>query len=181
MMNQAYLFGQSVAHDTKKYLAEYRPDIKIVAEEFIPLMQVKDFTPYVAKIKTSGAQSLLTSNYGPDLNLLIKAGVDTGLNIRYDTYLAHAIGSVTAIGSYGEGRLTSVMEGHENIPVEEHNAQAEEFFKKWRATHGFSFFNMYDLAMVEMITRAQQSWFHRCGEGGAGVGGHGAEGPIRRC
>jgi branched-chain amino acid transport system substrate-binding protein len=130
MMNQDYLFGQSVAHDTKKYLAEYRPDIKIVAEEFIPLMQVKDFTPYVAKIKASGAQSLLTSNYGPDLNLLIKAGVDTGLNIRYDTYLAHAIGSVTAIGSYGEGRLTSVMEAHENIPVEEHNAEAEEFFKR---------------------------------------------------
>jgi branched-chain amino acid transport system substrate-binding protein len=31
LLNQDYLFGQSVEHDTRKYLAEYRPDIKIVA------------------------------------------------------------------------------------------------------------------------------------------------------
>ena len=56
-------------------------------------MQIKDFSPYITKIKASGAQSLLTGNYGPDLNLLIKAGVDAGLDIRYDTYLAHVIGA----------------------------------------------------------------------------------------
>jgi len=154
LLNQDYLFGQSIEHDTKKYLAEYRPDIKIAADEFIPLMQVKDFTPYIAKIKASGAQSLLTSNYGPDLNLLIKAGVDSGLNIRYDTYLGHTIGAVRAIDGYGDGRLTSVMEDHENIPVEEHNAEAEEFFKKWRATHDFMFFYVPGLTQFEMMTRA---------------------------
>ena len=67
-----------------------------------------------------------------DLNLLIKAGVDAGLDIRYDTYLAHVIGAPTAIGAAGDGRLTSVMEDHDNIPVEENNAAAEEFVKKWR-------------------------------------------------
>jgi branched-chain amino acid transport system substrate-binding protein len=154
LLNQDYLFGQSIEHDTKKYLAEYRPDIKVVADEFIPLMQVKDFSPYITKIKASGAQSLLTGNYGPDLNLLIKAGVDAGLNIRYDTYLAQVIGAVGAIGSYGDGRLTSVMEGHENIPVEEQNAEAEEFFKKWRATHDFAFIGVPGLTQLEMMARA---------------------------
>ena len=98
LLNQDYLFGQSIEHDTKRYLAEYRPDIKIVADEFIPLMQIKDFSPYITKIKASGAQSLVTGNYGPDLNLLIKAGVDAGLDIRYDAYLGHVIGAATAIG-----------------------------------------------------------------------------------
>ena len=93
LLNQDYLFGQSIEKDTKRFLAQYRPDIKIVGDEFIPLMQVKDFSPYITKIKASGAQSLLTGNYGPDLNLLIKAGVDAGLDIRYDTYLAHVIGA----------------------------------------------------------------------------------------
>ena len=154
LLNQDYLFGQSIEKDTKRFLAQYRPDIKIVADEFIPLMQVKDFAPYISKIKASGAQSLLTGNYGPDLNLLIKAGVDAGLDIRYDTYLAHVIGAATAIGSNGEGRLTSVMEDHENIPEEEHNAEAAEFFKKWRATHDFAFIALPSVTQFEMLVRA---------------------------
>jgi branched-chain amino acid transport system substrate-binding protein len=154
LLNQDYLFGQSIEKDTKRFLAEYRPDIKIVADEFIPLMQIKDFAPYVTKIKASGAQSLLTGNYGPDLNLLIKAAVDAGLDIRFDTYLAHVIGAATAMGSNGEGRVTSVLDDHENIPVEEHNAAAEDFFKKWRATHDFMFIYVPNLTQFEMLVRA---------------------------
>jgi branched-chain amino acid transport system substrate-binding protein len=154
MLNQDYLFGQSIEKDTKRFLAQDRPDIKIVADEFIPLMQIKDFAPYITKIKASGAQSLLTGNYGPDLNLLIKAGVDAGLDIRYDTYLGHVIGAATAIGSAGEGRLTSVMEDHENVPVEEHNAEAEEFFKRWRTTHDFAFIALPSVTQFQMLVRA---------------------------
>jgi len=154
LMNQDYLFGQSIEKDTKRFLAEYRPDIKIVADEFIPLMQVKDFSPYITKIKASGAQSLVTGNYGPDLNLLIKAGVDAGLDIRYDTYLAHVIGAATAIGANGEGRLTSVMEDHENVPVEENLPEAAEFFKRWRATHDFSFIALPSVTQFLMLARA---------------------------
>src|SRR6516164_1266272 len=73
MLNQDYLFGQSIEKDTKRFLAQSRPDIQIVADEFIPLMQIKDFSPYITKIKASGADSILTGNYGPDLNLLLKA------------------------------------------------------------------------------------------------------------
>ncbi len=154
LLNQDYLFGQSIEKDTKRFLAEYRPDIKIVADEFIPLMQVKDFAPYITKIKASGAQSILTGNYGPDLNLLLKAAVDAGLDIRFDTYLAHVIGAATAMGSNGEGRVTSVLDDHDNIAVEEHNAEAEEFFKKWRATHDFMFIFEPGLTQFEMLARA---------------------------
>jgi len=154
LINQDYLFGQSIEKDTKRFLAQYRPDIKIVADEFIPLMQIKDFAPYITKIKASGAQSLVTGNYGPDLNLLIKAGVDAGLDIRYDAYLAQVIGAATAIGAAGDGRLTSVMEDHENVPVEEHNASAEEFFKRWRATHDFAFIAIPSVTQFEMLVRA---------------------------
>ena len=102
-------------------------------------MQIKDFSPYITKIKASGAQSVLTGNYGPDLNLLLKAAVNAGLDVRFDTYLGHVIGAATAMGADGEGRVTSVLDDHDNIAVEEHNAEAEAFFKKWRATHDFMF------------------------------------------
>ena len=154
LLNQDYLFGQSIEKDTKRFLAQYRPDIKIVADEFIPLMQIKDFSPYITKIKASGAQSLLTGNYGPDLNLLLKSAVDSGLDIRFDAYLAQVIGAATAMGSSGDGRVTSVMDDHDNIAVEEHNAEAEAFFKKWRATHDFTFINVPGLTQFEMLTRA---------------------------
>ena len=69
LLNQDYLFGHSVEHDIKRFLAELRPDIQIVGDEFIPFGKVKDFSPYIAKIKASGAQSLVTSNFGPDFQL----------------------------------------------------------------------------------------------------------------
>jgi branched-chain amino acid transport system substrate-binding protein len=154
LLNQDYLFGQSIRNDTKKFLALYRPDIKIVGDEMIPLMQVKDFSPYITKIKATGAESLLTGNYGPDLALLIKAGVDAGLDIRYDSFLGHVIGAPTAIGGAADGRLTSVMEIHDNISVEEHNAEQEEFVKKWRTTHDFGFIAINSVTQFDMMVRA---------------------------
>jgi branched-chain amino acid transport system substrate-binding protein len=47
-----------------------------------------------------------------------------------------------------------VLDDHDNIAVEEHNAEAEEFFKKWRATHDFMFINVPSVVQFEMLTRA---------------------------
>ena len=105
LLNQDYLFGQSVQRDIKTFLGKVRPDVKIVGDELIPLGKVKDFSPYITKIKASGAQALLTGNWGPDMTLLIKAGMDTGLDIRYYTMYAHLGGGATAIGPAGNGKV----------------------------------------------------------------------------
>jgi branched-chain amino acid transport system substrate-binding protein len=154
LINQDYLFGHSIEHDTKEFLQKLRPDIQIVGDEFVPLGQVKDFSPYITKIKDSGAQSLITGNYGPDLNLMMKAGVDAGLNIRYDTYLAYLTGAVTAIGATGADRMTVIMEYNENLPVEEHNAAAEQFDLSFRKDHKFDFVAQPWVVMFEMLSRA---------------------------
>jgi len=91
----------------------------VVGDELMPFGKVQDFSPYVAKIKASGAQSVITGNYNCDLNLLIKQAVDDGLNVRFDTFLAHLIGGPTAIGATGENRLTSVMEFNGNVAVDQ--------------------------------------------------------------
>lgn len=154
LINQDYLFGHSIEHDTKEALQKLRPDIKIVGNEFVPLGQVKDFSPYITKIKDSGAQSIVTGNYGPDLNLLMKAAVDAGLNIRFDTYLAYLTGAVTAIGATGADRMTVVMEYNENLPVEEKNASAEQFDLAFRKDHKFDFVAQPWVVMFEMLSRA---------------------------
>ncbi len=154
LLNQDYLFGQSIQKDTKAQLAKQRPDIKIVGEELIPFGKVKDFSSYITKIKASGAQGLITGNWGPDLNLLIKAGVDAGLDIGYYTYLAHLIGGPTAVGANGENRLHSVMEFHENIPVEQKNQAMEDFDKGFREKNAFDFSEINFVTMLEMVAAA---------------------------
>lgn len=154
LINQDYVFGHSIEHDTKEFLAKLRPDIQIVGDEFVPLGQVKDFSPYVTKIKDSGAQSVVTGNYGPDLNLLMKAAVDAGLKVRFDTYLAYLTGAVTAIGQAGADRLTVIMEYNENLPVELNVPSAEQFDLGFRKDHKFDFVAPNWVVMFQMLSRA---------------------------
>jgi branched-chain amino acid transport system substrate-binding protein len=155
LLNQDYLFGQSIQKDSKKWLAKLRPDIEIVGDELMPFGKVQDFAPYVAKIKASGAQSVVTGNYNRDLNLLIKSAVDAGLDVRFDTFLSHLIGGPTAIGSAGENRLTSIMEFNGNVPVDLKAADAEKFANDWRTSgHDTDFSALNFVTMIDMLTDA---------------------------
>ncbi len=140
LLNQDYLFGQSVQRDVKTFLGKLRPDVKVVGDELIPLGKVKDFSPYITKIKASGAQALITGNWGPDMTLLIKAGMDSGLDIRYYTMYAHLGGGATAIGPAGNGKVRSVMPFHENIAVETGKTDTEGWTRQFRAQHDFDFY-----------------------------------------
>ena len=155
LLNQDYLFGQSIQHDSKKWLAKLRPDIEIVGDELMPFGKVQDFAPYVAKIKASGAQSVITGNYNRDLNLLIKAANDAGLNVRFDTFLSHLIGGPTAIGAAGENRLTSIMEFNGNVPVDLKVPEAEKLANDWRSSgHDTDFSTLNFVTMIDMLTDA---------------------------
>ncbi len=151
LLNQDYLFGQSVRDDTLKYLAKFRPDIEIVGNELMPFGKVQDFSSYVTKIKASGAESVITGNYNRDLNLLIKAAVDAGLDVRFDTYLAHLIGGPTAIGSAGENRLTSIMEYSANVAADLKAADAEAFSIEWRKHHDTDYSALNFITMLDML------------------------------
>jgi len=155
LLNQDYLFGQSIQHDSKKWLAKLRPDIEIVGDELMPFGKVQDFAPYVAKIKASGAESVVTGNYNRDLNLLIKAANDAGLNVRFDTFLSHLIGGPTAIGAAGENRLTSIMEFNGNVPVDLKVPEAEKLANDWRSSgHDTDFSTLNFVTMIDMLTDA---------------------------
>ena len=79
LINQDYSFGQSVRAEARKMLNAKRPDIQIVGDEVHPLLKITDFSPYIAKIKASGADSVITGNWGQDFALLLKASADAGL------------------------------------------------------------------------------------------------------
>src|SRR5882757_4441344 len=66
LINQDYSFGQAVRAAAKKMLAAKRSDIPIVGDEMHPLLKITDFAPYIAKIKASGADSVIAGNWGQD-------------------------------------------------------------------------------------------------------------------
>ncbi len=117
LINQNYSHGQQVSKYAKEMLKRKRPDVEIVGDDFSPLAQVRDFAPYIAKIKQSGADSVITGNWGSDLALLIKAASDAGLNnVKFYTYYAIATGAPTAMGAAAADKVYMVGYGHMNLP-----------------------------------------------------------------
>lgn len=108
LINQDYSFGQAVARAARAMLAQKRPDISIVGDDLHPLGKVKDFAPYVAKIRASGADSVITGNWGNDFTLLVKAAKDAGLPVDYYTYYAGAPGMLTVLGDGALGHIKNV-------------------------------------------------------------------------
>jgi branched-chain amino acid transport system substrate-binding protein len=108
LINQNYAHGHQVSKFAKENLARKRPDIQIVGDDLTPLAQTRDFAPYIAKIKASGADTVLTGNWSSDLTLLVKAANDAGLNAKFYTYYASVSGTPTAMGASAEGRVYQV-------------------------------------------------------------------------
>ena len=115
LLNQNYSHGHQVAKFAKETIARKRPDIQFVGEDLHPLAQVRDFAPYIAKIKASGADSVITGNWGSDLALLIKAANEGGFNGKFFTYYTGVTGTPTALGKGGEGRVYQIAYNHYNM------------------------------------------------------------------
>ena len=116
LINQNYAHGQQVSRYFKDNIALKRPDVKVVGDDLHPLGQVKDFAPFVAKIKAAGADSVVTGNWGQDLTLLIKAAKDAGLNANFYTYYAVTGGVPTAMAAGVGGKVRVVAIGHNAVP-----------------------------------------------------------------
>lgn len=132
LIGQDYVFGQAVAAAAESQLAEKRPDIEIVGNELHPLAKVKDFTPYVQKIISSGADAVITGNWGADMQLLTKAAAENGSNVPYLTFYGGSKGAVASLGDAGVGLLYQVSEGITNLEAsDEQYAMIEEYKERF--------------------------------------------------
>jgi len=114
LLNQDYAFGQAVSKAAKEMLAMKRPDIRIVGDDFVALGKVKDFAPYIAKIRAAGADIVLTGNWGNDLSLLVKAGSEAGLKATFYAILGGYPGTWSGIGTAGGDRVKTLDAWHIN-------------------------------------------------------------------
>jgi branched-chain amino acid transport system substrate-binding protein len=131
LLNQNYSHGQQVVKFAKETLARKRPDVQIVGEDLHPLAQVRDFAPYIAKIKASGADTVITGNWGSDLALLVKAANEGGYTGKFYTYYTGVTGTPTALGTAAEGRVFQIAYNHYNMGGQV-GKWAEEFRTKFK-------------------------------------------------
>ena len=151
LINQDYSFGQAVRAAAVKMLKEKRPDIEIVGDELHPLLKVTDFAPYIAKIKASGADSVITGNWSQDFALLLKAAADSGLQANWYTYYAGGTGGPTAVKQTGlNHRVFAIQEGSANVD----NAASRATEKAFREKYGVSIFYPRAFNQMRMLAAA---------------------------
>ncbi|MFZ6756349.1 branched-chain amino acid ABC transporter substrate-binding protein [Undibacterium sp. Ji50W] len=150
IIGQNYSFGQQVTRAAKEYLARKRPDIQIVGDDLHPIGQVKDFSPYVAKIKASGADTIITGNWGADLALLIKSAKDADLKANFYTYYAATTGVPTAMGAAGIDHVKYVAYWNANNETFSGKDIVESFKTKYKDDY-------YAIATYSVISAMSQA------------------------
>lgn len=151
ILGQNYAHGQQVSAYSKAMLKAKRPDIQIVGDDLHPIGTVKDFSPYVAKIKASGADTVITGNWGNDMSLLTKAAKDAGLQTTFFTFYAGGLGTPAAMGASGDGKVVQVTEWHMNLQGNTLEKYALEFNKKFAPV---DFYYGRVNTMIDMVAKA---------------------------
>jgi branched-chain amino acid transport system substrate-binding protein len=149
LLNQNYSHGHQVVKYAKEALARKRPDIQIVGEDLHPLAQTRDFAPYIAKIKASGADTVITGNWGSDLALLIKAANENGFNGKFFTYYTSVTGTPTALGQNGGGRVYQIGYSHYNM-----GGQMDKWMKEFKTKYNDDFYTSSTIRIYQMLGAA---------------------------
>jgi branched-chain amino acid transport system substrate-binding protein len=150
IIGQNYSFGHQVTRAAKDYLARKRPDIQIVGDDLHPIGQIKDFSPYIAKIKASGADTVITGNWGSDLALLIKAAKDADLKANFYTYYGSTTGVPTAMGAAGIDHVKYV--GYWNVNNE--TFSGKDIVEGFKAKYKDDYYSMATYSIITALSQA---------------------------
>ncbi len=152
LIGQDYSFGKAVAAAAERDIAAKRPDVEIVGNELHPIGKVKDFTPYARKIVASGADSVITGNWGSDMVGLGKAIIEAGFEGQIYTYYAASNGITRTFGEDGKGHLNLVHEGQVNPPPSDRASAYVDAFEAKYPDHDISQARIANA--VEMLAKA---------------------------
>jgi branched-chain amino acid transport system substrate-binding protein len=152
LIGQDYAHGHQVAKAAVEMLKAKRPDIQIVGNDLHPIGKVKDFAPYVAKMVASGADVVITGNWGNDITLLVKAAKEGGLKARFYTYYGGGLGVPAAVNTAGVDKVVQITEWHKNLVPNKTLPYALDYKKKF----GFDFYFLRINNLVNMWVRAME-------------------------
>ncbi|MEE8506017.1 MAG: ABC transporter substrate-binding protein [Kiloniellales bacterium] len=154
LVNQNYAYGKSFQAAANRLLKERAPNVELVGDELIvPFGKVQDFTPYVAKIKAAGADTVLTGNWGPDLHRFVKSAVNSGLGATFYSIYG---GLPSSISGYGDTsskvdlkQVTETHENHAGLPGE-----LRDYMQGYKDVYGSTWYPDRQRWLIEMLAAA---------------------------
>lgn len=150
LIHQDYLWGHQNQRFAREMLARKRPDIAIVGDDLHPMGKVKDFSPYVAKIKAAKTDVVITANWGNDMALLVKSAAEAGLDAQFYTYLGSVYGAPTAMGKAAIDKVKAIFRWHPNLGIEKEDLAREEY----RRRYNLEYYAMPSSNLFEMLAKA---------------------------
>jgi len=132
IIGQDYSFGKAVSAAANEMLGAKGDGIEVVGDELHPIGKVKDFTPYARKVVSSGADAVITGNWGADMLGIGKAIIDNGFEGPIYTYYAAGSGITAAFGESGKDKIRLISQGSINpIATEEARNTYNAFLEKY--------------------------------------------------
>jgi branched-chain amino acid transport system substrate-binding protein len=129
LLNQDYNFGHAAAEGFRRKLERVRaPGQHVVAEEYHPLQKVQDFGPYITKIMASGAEVVITGDWGQDLRLLLQQGAALGWKVKIGNFFLYDAVVLNAVGTPAVGHVTG-----DAYLLTVDTPENRDFVRAWRA------------------------------------------------
>jgi branched-chain amino acid transport system substrate-binding protein len=128
-INQNYSWGQDMERAILDNAAA--GGYTVVEKTLHDVNKIQDFSPYVAKISASGADTVLTGNWSNDLLLLMKAAKASGLKAHFGTIYLDQPGNLTNAGELALGHFVA-----HTFNAEAGGADGEKFVADYTAKMG---------------------------------------------
>lgn len=132
LINQDYSHGQFISERMKTLIKDKDIGAEVVGDVLHPIAQVRDFAPYVSRIQQSGADTVVSGNWGNDLSLLVRAIDSAGLDVNIYTYYGGGLGTPASVGPRGEDKLYQITEWHADVNVDEDLKDYEKWFQEFK-------------------------------------------------
>ena len=102
-INQNYSWGQDMERAIVDNAAA--GGYQVVEKVLHDVNKIQDFAPYIAKISASGADNVMTGNWGNDLLLMMKAAKAAGLKADFGTIFLDQPGNISNAGETALGHF----------------------------------------------------------------------------
>lgn len=128
-MNQNYSWG----YDVERAIGDNAGvgGYQIVEKTLHDVNKLQDFTPYVAKIAASNADTVITGNWSNDLLLLMKATRVSGLKTRFGTVFLDQPGNIGNAGEVAIGHFVA-----HTFNAEAGGVEGDRFVSDYKAKTG---------------------------------------------
>ena len=152
LLNQNYAHGQQFALYFRQEIARQKADVTVVGDVLHAPFQVDDFRPYVQRIKESGAQAVITGNWGVDMRRLVQAMQEEGVNLPLFAFYPGLKGTPTVLArAHTSMPVYQVAYNHTN-----QEAPVDELSSAFQKRYGEDLVVLASYDGLEMLGQAMQ-------------------------